>query len=138
MRRHHLAIVSSAALLSVSIFVWRDLFFFSKIVHLPTWTAMLPSPVNTPAYIAFVCLVPAAFIPSTPSGAARALAWAVVFAPLPALIVYITRTMTSDPGSWLNAAFNYAWVVGFHCFLPALGLLAFRALAAVIKGRVGG
>jgi len=138
MPRHHLATIASAALLSVSVFVWRDLFFFSKVAHLPAWTAILPIPINTPAYLAFACLIPAAFIPSTASGAARALAWAIAFSPLPALIMYIASTVTSGTDLWLNAAFNYAWVVGFHCFLPALGLFAVRALAAAIKGRVGG
>ncbi len=135
MYRNYLAIIASATLLSVSILIWRDMFLFSKVVYLPTWTAILPSPINTPVYVAFVCLLPAAFIPSTPQGAAHSLVWTVLFSPSLALIAYVAGTISPDSNLWLNAAFNYAWVIGFHCFLPALGLFAVRILAAVVKRR---
>lgn len=133
----YLAIVASAALLAVSIVVWRDLFFFSKVVHLPEWATNLPSPIYTPAYLALVCLVPATFIPSTVSRAVRAVAWAVAISPIPALFVYIVGAAPRGADFWLNALFNYSWVVGFHCLVPALALLAVRGVARTIKGRDG-
>ena len=136
--RNNIALAVSLALLSVSIAVWREWFLFSKVVYAPEWSFFLPVLVRAPAFAVFVCLLPAALLPATPSGAARAMSGAVVFSPLPALIMYIASTVTSGTDLWLNAAFNYAWVVGFHCFLPALCLFAVRALAAAIKGRGGG
>jgi hypothetical protein len=59
MRLNNFATYTSAALLATSIFIWRDLFFFSKTAHLPAWTAVLPSPINTPLYLAFFCLLAA-------------------------------------------------------------------------------
>ena len=129
MRRDLITTSFSAVLLAVSILVWRDMYFFSKVVYLPTWTASLPSPINTPAYLAVLCLLPAAFISSTRGAAVRAVAWAVLVAPLPALGVYATSTSTSGVNLVLNTVFNYGWVVGFNGRVPALVLLARRRSA---------
>ena len=138
MRRDLIATSSSVMLLAVSVLVWRDLYFFSKVIYLPTWTASLPGPINTPAYLATLCLLPAAFISSTRGAAARAVAWAVLVAPLPALGVYAISTSTSGVDLVLNSVFNYGWVVGFHCLFPALVLVALRVAASAIKERADG
>ena len=138
MRRDLITTSFSAVLLAVSILVWRDLYFFSKVVYLPTWTANLPSPINTPAYLAVLCLLPAAFISSTRGAAVRAVAWAVLVAPLPALGVYATSTSTTGVNLVLNTVFNYGWVVGFNCLVPALVLLGLRVAASAIKERTDG
>ena len=138
MRRDLITTSFSAVLLAASILVWRDMYLFSKVVHLPTWTASLPSPINTPAYLAVLCLLPAAFISSTRGSAVRAVALAVLVAPLPAIGVYATSTSTSGVNLVLNTVFNYGWVVGFNCLLPALVLLGLRVAASVIKERTYG
>ena len=138
MRRDHIATITSAALLSTTIVIWRDLFFFSKVAYLPAWTASLPSPIDTPRYLAFLCLMPAALFTSSLSAAFRSVAWALLLGPLPALIVYLASGTATGLNSWFNAAFNYAWVIGFECLAPALVLLASRAVAHTVKGRVGG
>lgn len=136
MRRDLITTSLSVALLAVSVLVWRDLYFFSKVVYLPTWTAGLPSPINAPAYVAALCLLPAAFISSTPGAAVRAVAWAVVVAPLPALGVYATSASSFGVNLVLNTVFNYGWIVGFNCLVPALVLLGLRVAASAIKERI--
>jgi hypothetical protein len=138
MRRDPITTCFSAVLLATSILVWRDLYFFSKVVYLPTWTANLPSPINTPAYLAVLCLLPAAFISSTRGAAIRAVIWAVLVAPLPALGVYATSTSSSGINLVLNTVFNYGWVIGFNCLVPALVLLGLRVAASSIKERTDG
>lgn len=138
MRRDHIAIITGAAMLATSVIVWHDLFLFSKVVRLPGWAASLPSPINTPRYLAFLCLLPGAFFTSTLSAAIRAVAWTVLFAPLPALVVYLASAAATGAVLWFNAAFNYAWVVGWHCLAPALAVLTTRAVARGIKRRVAG
>lgn len=133
MRRDLIAICSSVVLLAVSVLVWRDLYFFSKTVHLPAWTASLPDPIHTPAYLAVVCLLPAAFISSTLRSAARALAIAVLVAPLPALGVYVI-SKPAGADLLMNTVGNYGFIICYHCFLPASGLLALRVAANSVKG----
>jgi hypothetical protein len=138
MRRDHVAILTSLLLLAVAIVVWRDLFLFSKVLHLPAWTSSLPDPINTPAYLAALCLMPAAFISSTLPAAVRAATWSVLGAPLPALGLAAIGDSIRDVDVLLNSLFNYAWIVGFHCLVPAVALLAVRVAARVIKERAGG
>jgi hypothetical protein len=126
------------ALLATAVLIWRDLFFFDKVVYLPAWTASLPSPIDTPRYLAFLCLLPAALLTSTLPAAIRAVAWALLLAPLPVLVVYLVNDPSTGADLWFNTAFHYAWVVGFHCLAPALLLLVARAVARAVKGRVGG
>jgi hypothetical protein len=89
MHRDRLAVVASTVLLAACIFLWRDPSFFSKNVHLPAWTSGLPGPMNAPAYLAFLAMLPAALFSSTPAAAARSILLAVLVAPLPACIAYI-------------------------------------------------
>lgn len=138
MRRDLIATITSTALLAAAVVTWRELFFFSKAVHLPTWTTNLPSPIDTPRYLAFLCLLPAALFASTLSAAIRAIAWAVLLAPLPALVAYLASGSATGPDRWLNAAFNYAWVIGFNCLVSALILVAARALVLAAKRCIGG
>lgn len=133
MRLNNFATFTSAALLATSIFIWRDLFFFSKTVHLPAWTAVLPSPINTPLYLAFFCLLPAAFLTSTLSTAIRATAKAIFLAPLPTFFFLLLSQVGFDIVELVGVLFTYVWVVGFNCLAPALLLVAARAIASAVK-----
>lgn len=138
MHRNRVATITSAALLAAMVLIWRDLFFFAKVVFLPAWTASLPSPIDTPRYLAFLGLLPAAFFTSSLFAAVRAVAWALLVAPLPALVVYLAGETTTGADPWFNAAFHYVWIVAFHGLAPALLLLAARAAACAVKRRVAG
>jgi hypothetical protein len=138
MRLNNFATFTSAALLATSIFIWRDLFFFSKTVHLPAWTAVLPSPIDTPLYLSFFCLLPAAFLTSTLSTAIRATAKAIFLAPLPTFFFLILSHVGFDIVQLVGVLFTYVWVVGFNCLAPALLLVAARAIASAVKGYFGG
>ena len=138
MRRDTVATATSALLLGGAVVLWQDLFFFSKVVYLPAWTASLPSPIYTPAYLAFLCLLPAALASSTLSAAVRATVVAVGIAPLPALVLYASNAQSSGLELWANVLFNYAWVLGFHCALPAAVLLVVRSIGRAVKERADG
>jgi hypothetical protein len=134
MRRDTAATITSALLLGGSVLHWQSLFLFSKVVYLPAWTAYLPSPIYTPAYLAFLCLLPATLASSTLRAAFRAVVIAVLSAPLPALALYAANGQPWRLELWANVLFNYVWVLGFHCAVPAAILLVARSVGRVVKG----
>lgn len=138
MRRDTIATATSLLLMCGSVALWRDLFFFSKVVYLPPWTASLPGPIYTPMYLAFLCLLPSALLTSSLSAAVRATAVVVALAPLPALALYFAGAQSSGVGLWIDILFNYAWVIGVHCALPAVILFVARAIGRAMKERADG
>lgn len=129
--RNLFALASSLAALAAAMLAWPELFLFGKVVMLPAWAEALPSPVNTGAYLAFLCLIPAALLTDTFANAARATAAAVAVAPLFAVASWAFDPMHHDGSLGTNLAFHYLWVVVFSLLVPAAILLVVRKLAGL-------
>lgn len=80
--RDGVATWASALLLGGAMLAWRDLFFFAKAVYIPAWAEGLPGQLHLPAYMAFLCLLPASFATLTLPAAIRATVSAVCVARL--------------------------------------------------------
>lgn len=135
MNRNRLALIASTFLLSAAMFIWADLFNFSKVVYLPAWTKVLPAPINVPAYLAFTCLVPAAFVADSLRSACLAVAQSVLLSPLAAIVAYALNPIHQDKYLLANSLFNYVFIVLFHCLIPALLLVGVRAAIHYTLGR---
>jgi hypothetical protein len=127
MKRSQAASIASTLLLSAAIVIWIDLFAFSKTVHLPAWTSVLPMPMMTPAYLAFICLIPAAVVASSLKNACVAVTKSVLLSPLAAMAAYALNPAYQDRFLPINLLFNYVWIVLFNCLLPAMLLVGARA-----------
>ena len=128
MNRNHTAFVASTLLLSAAMVIWVDLFTFSKVVYLPAWAKVLHTPIMAPAYLAFVCLIPAVFVASSLENARLAVIKSVLLSPVAAIAAYALNPAYQDRFLPMNVLFNYVWIVLFHCFLPALLLVGARAV----------
>ena len=128
-----LVLIVSIVALSSAVAIWSDLFLFSKSVRLPEWTNILPSPINVPLYIAFVCLIPVALVPNTLKKATVAITKTILLSPIFALFLYAADTKHQDSYLVPNLLFDYFWVVGFNCLLPAFLLLFLRGCWQVFK-----
>lgn len=129
MNRDHISTLTSLALLSTVMVIWADLFNFSKTVRLPEWANLLPSPINVPAYLTLLCLIPAALASTSVQRTVQSVAASVFVAPLFAIAVYALNPIHQNPYLFANALFSYGWIVLFHCTAPAFLLLAVRAAA---------
>jgi len=128
LNRNQLALGISIVALSVAMVVWVDLFIFSKVVHLPQWADALPLPILAPSFLVFFCLIPAAFGPDSFKSACHAIIFSLLVCPIAAVISYAVNPLYQDWFLPANALFNYFWVIGFHCLVPAMLLLAVRAI----------
>jgi hypothetical protein len=97
------------------------LFFYGKVFIEPEWTKSLYDPTLAGWTLVLLSLVPSVLLPSSTRAASKAIAGAVLAAPLPALITYALE-LTSEIAT--NAAFQYVWIVVLGCALPALVALA--------------
>jgi hypothetical protein len=138
MNRNHIAFLTSTFLLSAVMVIWLDLFTFSKEIYLPAWANVLPIPIMVPAYFAFFCLTPAAFIANTPASARIAIAKSVLLSPLAAIAIYAFNPSHQNSFLLSNALYNYVWIVLFHCLLPALLLVGARTVFHYVLKRKHG
>jgi len=138
MNRDRISMLTSLALLSATMVIWADIFNFSKIVHLPGWAEHLPNPINAPAYMTLLCLVPAALVSTSVQRAALGVAASIFIAPLFAVAAYLLNPIHQNAYFFVNALFSYAWIVLFHCAVPSLLLLAIRASAHYIRAKQSG
>jgi hypothetical protein len=129
MNRDRISTLASLALLAAVMVGWADIFNFSKTVFLPEWAKLLPSPINTPAYLTLLCLIPAAFASTSIQRAVQSVAATVFIAPLFATATYALNPIHQDTYLLANVLFNYVWVVLFDCAVPALLLLAIGVVA---------
>ena len=132
MTRARWGFLVSTLALSLVMAVWSDMFLWAKVGNLPTWVEALPSPILAPAYLAFVCLVPATFVPETLSRARSAIMKSVLLAPLSAVAVFALNPLHQNAAIPFNVLFHYVWIVLFHCLVPALLLVAIRTAAHVV------
>jgi hypothetical protein len=115
-------------MLSLAMVYWSNIFLFAKTVLLPSWAESLPSPIDAPKCVAFVCLIPALLYTSTLAKAAKNIAAIVLIASIFPVLIYIFKTNSQDIHLLFNVAFQYIWVIGWNCLLPALALLGIRAM----------
>lgn len=130
-RRNLFALALGLAALAAAMLAWPTLFLFSKVMMLPAWAQALPSPVNTGAYLAFLCLVPIAFLTDTFAQAARAMVLAVAVAPLFAVARWAFDPAHFDGTLVPSLLFHYLWIVVFSLLVPAILLLAVRKFAGL-------
>jgi len=126
--RNQLALGISIVALSVAMVVWVELFTFSKVVHLPQWADALPWPIFAPSFLVLFCLIPAAFGTDTFKSAYKAIIFSLLVCPLAAVVAYALNPLNQTRFLPANALFNYFWVIGFHCLIPALLVLVTRAI----------
>lgn len=134
--RNHLALALSAIPLAIAMLAWPELFLWSKVVHLPSWTELLPMPLFAGAYISFLCLLPAAFFTESFAGAKRALLMAVIITPVAAVATYAFNPIHHNKYLPFNVVFHYVWVILFCLLLPAVILGTIRKLAS-FRGQHG-
>ncbi|MGN7917685.1 hypothetical protein [Lysobacter sp. 22409] len=125
MKRNTVGFLLSLSALSIAVFVFRDIYLFSKVSIRPDWAQFLPTWLGVSDFIGLLCLAPAALMPERLKSVAAALAKCVFLAPLPVLIVYSNDHAHS--GLWMNLLFNYGWV-GLHCLIPAVMLFVVRGI----------
>jgi surface polysaccharide O-acyltransferase-like enzyme len=133
MNRDRISTMTSLILLSAAMIIWADIFNFSKTAHLPEWAKLLPSPINAPAYLTLLCLIPAAFASTSVQRAAQSVAASVFVAPLFAIDAYALNPIHQNTYLFANALFSYGWIVLFYCAVPAFLLLTTRVAAHYIK-----
>ena len=138
MNRDRISTLTSLALLSAAMVIWADIFNFSKTVYLPEWAKLLPSPINAPAYLTLLCLIPAALASTSVQHAAQNVAASVFVAPLFAIAAYALNPIHQNTYLIANALFSYGWIVLFHCAVPAFLLLAIRLAAHYIQAKKHG
>ena len=61
-RTEWLAVALSGTLLSIAVWIYPELFLFSKTVVLPAWARGLPYSLHAGAYLGFVVLLPVALL----------------------------------------------------------------------------
>ncbi|WP_024929234.1 hypothetical protein [Methylophilus sp. OH31] len=135
LNRNQLALGISIFALSVAMVVWVELFTFSKVVHLPQWADALPWPILAPSFLVLLCLIPAAFGTHTFANACKAIIFSLLVCPLVAVVAYALNPLYQTRFLPANALFNYFWVIGFHCLVPAMLLLAVRAIVYFTRKR---
>lgn len=135
MNRDRISTLTSLALLAAAMVIWADIFNFSKTVYLPEWTKRLLSPMNAPAYLTLLCLIPAAFVSTSVQRAVQSVAASVFIAPLFAIAAYALNPIHQNTYLLANALFSYGWIVLFHCAIPAFLLLALRVGAHRIQAK---
>lgn len=128
--RNQLALALSAIPLAIVMFVWPELFLWSKVVHLPSWAELLPTPIFAGAYVSLLCLLPAAFLADSFAGAKRALLMAVAITPVAAVSTYAVDPIHLNKYLPYNVVFHYFWAILFCLLLPALILSTIRKLAS--------
>ena len=120
--------VVSLLFLSLAMVFWSDLFLFSKTVRLPEWAESLPSPINAPKYIAFLCLIPAVLFASTLANASAQISKIIIIASIFPVLIYTFKTNSHGINLVYNVIFQYLWVIGWNCLLPALILLGLHSI----------
>jgi hypothetical protein len=136
MQRDRVAVMASTAALAIAILVWFEIFAFAKIVHMPKWAGLLPSPLWAPCVVALPFLVPATWLTTSLGSAARSLVWVGFLSPLPALAIYALNPLHQHSGLLLNLAFQYVWLFGVASLLPGGILLSARAILRFAVNRL--
>ncbi|WP_459720193.1 hypothetical protein [Sideroxyarcus sp. TK5] len=136
--RNRIAYFISLAALSAAMVIWGDLFRWSKVIHLPEWANALPEPLMLPAYITFVCLLPAALGADNMVSARSAVLSTVLIAPVVAVATYALEPLHQNAELLFNALFHYVWIVLFFCVLPAILVILIRVLIEFVLKQVHG
>jgi hypothetical protein len=138
--RTQVAVTLSVLILAMAILMWPDIFLFSRVYNRPSWFWLkwVPSLYTASDCIGLLGLIPAAILPPTLHLAGRALTTATFVVPVTAVLVFVGNNRASSSALQLisNALFNYAWVLGTTCLIPALLLFTLRAAASFLVSRM--
>lgn len=121
----------SLLFLSGAMVFWSDLYLFAKTVRLPEWAESLPSPINVPKYIAFLCLIPAILFANTFTNAFAQISKIILIASIFPVLIFIFKINSRSMELIYiiyNVIFQYLWVIGWNCLLPAIVLLGVHAI----------
>jgi len=137
MYRNRLAFLGSLIALSAATVIWGDLFRWSKVVYIPKWAEILPAPIYLPAYLAFVCLLPAAFATDSSEIARASVLKCVLLAPVASIAAFALSALHPPPfisvsHLIINTLFHYIWIVLFFCALPAFFVVLIRTLSSML------
>ncbi len=110
--------------LSVFIWIWVDLFVFSKVQHLPAWQAILPPLLRGTFLLALVPLLPAMFLTKRLKDFLQVTLGVILLAPWPALIKFFIDDLAANTaGAVQNVLGNFVWIA-FQCLIPLSLLFA--------------
>lgn len=125
MIRNKLAFRISLTALVFSIWVWGDLFVFSKTKHYPAWQDNLPPWMGGTTLMVLIPLVPAFFLALSTKDFVKTIGLALLIAPWPAMIHHTPMHLGPEYG-WStdisNLLFNYL-LTFIQCFVPAVFLV---------------
>lgn len=128
--------VVSLLLLSLAMVSWSELYLFAKTVSLPEWAESLPSPIDAPKYLAFLCLIPAVIFASSLANAFVQISKIILIASIFPVLIFIFKTNSQGAELIYNVIFQYIWVIGWNCLPPALCLLGLRLIWQFIANRL--
>lgn len=123
--------VVSLLFLSGAMVFWSDLYLFTKTVRLPEWAESLPNPINAPKYIAFLCLIPAILFANTFTNAFTQISKIILIASIFPVLIFIFKINSRSMELIYiiyNVIFQYLWVIGWNCLLPAVVLLGVHTI----------
>ena len=96
-RTEWLAAALSGALLSIAVWLYPELFLFSKTVVLPAWAKGLPYGLYAGAYLAFVALLPIALLAMSKR---RLLGWYLVLVAIATLPASLYHHLAHPDSPW--------------------------------------
>ncbi len=124
MDRKYITFACCLLALTISIWVWIDLFVFSTISSHPDWQNKFPTLLKGTFLIVFISLTPAALFTKTVKNYFQVALSAIALAPLPALLQFFLNDLLSNTTTAsLNIFSNYVWIITFHCLIPFFILL---------------
>jgi hypothetical protein len=126
MQRDRTALIVSTIALGVAMLAWFDLFAFSKVVYLPDWASLLPTPPFTGVVLAIPFLIPVVHFSHSLRAASKGTLCAAALAPLPSLVVYGLAPLHQHSGLALNLLIQYIVLAVLGCLLPGSVMLGFR------------
>ena len=126
MKKDYIALSISCILLSVFIYIYFDLFSFSKNINLPDWAMALPFPMSAPSLIVALSLIPALIIPNKLYSVFRVIVACLLISPIAGLINFSLIPAHQHNGLLYNILFNYFWIIFFHCLIPAVIIFSAR------------
>ena len=114
---------------------FADLYLFAKVLHVQPWMEAWAPARFSGGVAVFAGLLPATLLPRTAGGAAKATVAAAAIAPVPAVVKYASQYI--GDALWVNAAFQYFWVLAWACAIPVGLLFALQFVARAADQRSG-
>ena len=137
--RQYIGFVISLIALSTVIFIFRDIFLFTKgSVSFPAWMSSSIS-FYSPKLFTFLCLLPAAFIPKITSKSIILFLKVIAIAPMPTFILLSIDALPHYNGGFQNFligfGLSYLFVVVWDLLAPAIILVILRIAITILQTR---